>query len=141
MTRAVECDHGWQITDAQWQEIAPLLPPVPSHAKGGRPRMPARHAMEAICYVLLTGCSWKRLPGRFGPPSTVYGHFQAWRRDGVIRSMVVRGLIPSPESIDPDLGGAPSTGRPGEASRATWAPEVHIGSALRIDEGDEHAAG
>jgi len=94
--------------------------------------------MEAICYVLLTGCTWKRLPSRFGPSSTVYGHFQTWRRNGVIRSLVVRGLIRSSAWIDLDLGGLPPIEQPGEASPPAWSPDVHVGSTLRIDEGQEH---
>lgn len=87
-------DHDpWRITDELWAQIFPLLPPEPSHARGGRPRQPARLMMEGTLYVLVTGCKWKALPPRFGAPSTVYGHFHAWREAGVFRRMMEQGLL------------------------------------------------
>lgn len=38
-----------------WAQVARLVPPAPSHAKGGRPRMLDRPAFEAMIYVLHTG--------------------------------------------------------------------------------------
>jgi transposase len=72
------------LTDAQWQVIAPHLPPeVPG--RRGRPRIwPLRRIVEAILYVDRTGCAWRYLPCDFPPWQTVYGYFAAWRDDGTL---------------------------------------------------------
>jgi transposase len=87
-------DEQWRISDEQWNDISPLLPPEPPRKKGGRPRMPARRMMEAIFYVVETGCKWKSLPRQFGAPSTVYGHFQFWRDLGVFQQLADAHLLP-----------------------------------------------
>lgn len=48
----------WEVSNALWEQIAPLIPPAPSHAKGGRPRLPDRQAFTAIVYILRTGIQW-----------------------------------------------------------------------------------
>src|SRR5271169_5899149 len=67
------------LTDAQWQGLEPL---IPAAKWGGRPRKTdMRAAMNAIFYLLRTGCPWRYLPrGAFPPRSTVFRQFQ---RDGV----------------------------------------------------------
>lgn len=62
---------SWTISDALWGQMVPLLPPERPKPTGGRPRMPDRPAMEAIFYVLRTGCQWKALPRALGAGSTI----------------------------------------------------------------------
>jgi putative transposase len=70
------------LTDAQWEILQPLLPPPPG---GGRPRTTdLREVVNAILYVLRTGCAWDLLPHDFPPPGTVYDYFSRWRRAGTI---------------------------------------------------------
>jgi putative transposase len=45
----------WEVSDELWERVQPLIPPAPSHTKGGRPRLPDRQAFEAMVYVLRTG--------------------------------------------------------------------------------------
>jgi putative transposase len=45
----------WEVSDEFWERVRPLIPPAPSHAKGGRPRLSDRQAFEAMVYVLRTG--------------------------------------------------------------------------------------
>ena len=77
----------WCIPDELWARIMPLLPPKKPHPKGGRPWMPDRLAMDAIFYVLRTGCQWKALPRSLGAASTVHGRFQMWTKAGVFRRL------------------------------------------------------
>ena len=84
---------SWTISEALWSKIAPLLPPARPKPKGGRPRMPDRPAMEAIFYVLRTGCQWKALPRSLGAASTVHDRFQEWVRAGVFARMWEAGLM------------------------------------------------
>ena len=64
----------------QWEVIRPLLPPP----GGGRPRKTdIREVVNAILYVLRSGCAWDLLPHDFPPPGTVYDYFSQWRRKGM----------------------------------------------------------
>jgi transposase len=57
--------------DEQWALIEPLLPPVKT---GGRPEKHSRRAVvDAILYVVRTGCAWRQLPADFPPWQTVAG--------------------------------------------------------------------
>jgi putative transposase len=70
------------ITDAQWALIEPPIPPV---HPGGRPRQTdVRDVLDAILYILRTGCQWRYLPSDFPPKSTVWRYFDQWRRDGTL---------------------------------------------------------
>jgi transposase len=72
------------LTDAQWQVIAPHLSPD-RPGRRGRPRIwPRRRVIEAILYLDRTGCAWRYLPADFPPWQTVYGYFAAWRDDGTL---------------------------------------------------------
>lgn len=67
------------LTDAQWSLIEPHLPVYP----GGRPRKTdLRQVINAIFYVLRTGCQWRFLPKDFPPKSTVWRYFDEWRHNG-----------------------------------------------------------
>jgi putative transposase len=67
------------LTDAQWEELAPLIPKA---KPGGRPRqVDMREKLNAILYVLHSGCSWRMLPHDLPPWGTVWGYFRNWRKD------------------------------------------------------------
>ena len=70
------------LSDGERERLAPLIPPA---KPGGRPRKTdMRSAMNAIFYLLRTGCPWRYLPRRVFPPrSTVYNIFRAFQRQGV----------------------------------------------------------
>ena len=74
------------LTDKQWAIIQPL---IPAEKDGGRPRTTdMREVMNAVFYLLRTGCQWDYLPKCFPPKSTVYDYFSKWRDDGVLDDMV-----------------------------------------------------
>jgi transposase len=57
-------------SDEQWAMIEPLLPQVNT---GGCPEKHSRRAIvDAILYVVRTGCAWRQLPAGFPPWQTVY---------------------------------------------------------------------
>lgn len=67
-------------TDAEWALLEPLMP---EPAGIGRPRTTdLRDVVNAILYVLATGCQWRALGKDFPPRSTVQGYFYRWRDDG-----------------------------------------------------------
>jgi transposase len=55
-----------QIPDALWEKLRLLLLPVLPKPKGGCPRMDDRQALEAIFFILSTGCQWNALPRSLG---------------------------------------------------------------------------
>lgn len=70
------------LTDRQWAVIESLVPTVRS---GGRPeKHPKRAIVNAIFYVVRTGCSWRQLPRDFPPWQTVFWYFKQWRADGTV---------------------------------------------------------
>jgi putative transposase len=70
------------VTEAQWDVIEPHIPPEPG---GGRPReTDMRDVLDAVFYILRTGCQWRYLPADFPPKSTVWRYFDEWRRDGTL---------------------------------------------------------
>ena len=97
------------LTDAQWQELAPLLPAA---KPGGRPRtVDMREVINAILYVLRSGCTWRMVPHDLPPWSTAWGYFRRWRRNGTwerihdalrpkVREMEGRDPSPSAAIID-----------------------------------------
>jgi len=86
----------WSIPDDLWDAIALLIPErVNTHPfGGGKPPTPDRVCMEAILYVLRTGCQWKALDAtRFCPGSTAHDRFQLWVEQGVFQAMWEAGLM------------------------------------------------
>lgn len=74
----------FDLSDEEWALIEPLLPPRVG-SRGGRPRTAEgdRQVLNGIFYVLRTGCPWRDLPERYGPPTTVYNRFNRWAKKGV----------------------------------------------------------
>lgn len=69
-------------TDDQWALIEPLLPPM---RRGGRPeKHDRRRIVDAILYVVRTGCAWRQLPHDFPPWGTVFWYFKQWRADRTV---------------------------------------------------------
>src|SRR6476661_3612469 len=68
------------VTDEQWRILVKLLPPPKGR---GRKPIDRRCVLNAILYVVRSGCQWRMLPSNFPCWSTVYGIFWKWRRNGV----------------------------------------------------------
>lgn len=84
ITRAQYLRNGLRyasdMTDAEWRLIARKLP---GRRRLGRPRkVDLRKVIEAVLFILSTGCQWRALPREFPPYSTVQGYFYAWRDTG-----------------------------------------------------------
>src|SRR5205809_2008350 len=90
----VVADDGWRIPDVAWARIEPLLPAPPSHPLGcHNPRVPDRDAMNAILFVLRTGCQWNALNATgICSSSSAHRRFQEWREAGVFEELWRRGL-------------------------------------------------
>ena len=77
------------LSDAEWRRLQAYLPnPKPE----GRPRTHSlRDVLDAIFYVLKSGCHWRLLPHDFSPWSTVYYHFRRFRLNG-LWSLILKEL-------------------------------------------------
>ena len=86
----------WRIPDDLWEAIAPLLPEHKNTHRygGGRPRKSDRVCLEAILFVLRTGCQWKALDAtKFCAASTAHDRFQEWVRAGFFQTLWEHGLM------------------------------------------------
>ena len=69
------------LSDAEWQKVEPHLPKRKSPR--GRKRVHLRREIvNAIFYVLRSGCAWRMMPHDLPPWKTVYDYFRLWRQDG-----------------------------------------------------------
>jgi putative transposase len=68
------------LTDAQWERLAPLIPPP---KPGGRRRtVEMRAVCNALFYIDRSGCQWRMLPKEYPNWKTVYWYFTRWQDDG-----------------------------------------------------------
>jgi putative transposase len=101
--------YSTDLTDAEWQRLELL---VPAPKPGGRPaKYPRREIVNAIFYLLRTGCAWRLLPHDFPPWRLVFYYFWSWRKAGIweqihdtlrgdVRQAAGRQRQPSAGSID-----------------------------------------
>jgi putative transposase len=87
-------DDTWRIPQVLWERIEPLLPARPPHPLGcHNPRVADRKAMDAIFFVLRTGCQWNALNATgICSSSSAHRRFQEWTAAGVFVTLWARGL-------------------------------------------------
>ena len=114
-------DDGYRLPDSLWARMEPLLPPRPPHPLGcHNPRTPDRKAMDAILFVLRTGCQWNALNGTgICSSSSAHRRFQEWTEAGVFEAFWRAGLLAYDDlvgidwtwlSLDGAMGKAPLGG-------------------------------
>ena len=124
------------LNDEQWKIIEPLIPPA---KPGGHPRtVNLREVVNAIFYVLRTGCPWEMLPHDLPPYSTVYFYFRRWQKRGVWEKMnnALRRKVRQQEGREPQA----SAGSADSQSVKTTEKRVRC-TALMVAKGskDENA--
>lgn len=73
------------LTDDEWTLVEPLIPPA---KRGGRKReVNLREVLNAVLYVLCTGCQWAALPKDLVPKSTAHWYFKLWDWDGTLAKL------------------------------------------------------
>jgi transposase len=126
--------RGVRLTDKQWEKIEPLLPPVRTRRRGGRPPVPHRAVLDGILWVLKTGARWRDLPHEYPSPATCWRRLAAWQERGIwlaiwrafLADLDERGRLDWEETfIDADFApakkGGPSSARPsGGRAQSEW---------------------
>src|SRR5260370_21891922 len=93
------------LTDEQWKLMEPFL----AVAKpGGRPRKTdLREVVNALLYLVRSGCQWRMIPHEFPAWRTVYNYYRAWIKDATWDEMVAALRLDVREHAGRDL--PPST--------------------------------
>ena len=70
------------LTGPQWAQVSRF---IPAPKKGGRPaKYDRREIVNALLYLVRSGCSWRMLPHDLPPYRIVYWYFMAWKKDGTL---------------------------------------------------------
>ena len=116
------------LSNAEWALVKPMIPPA---RHGGRKRsIDVREVLNAIFYVLWTGCQWKALPKDLPPKSTAHYYFMLWDWDGTlerihhalyvaVREQAGREASPTVAIIDSQSGKAAQKGALRSTRRAS----------------------
>lgn len=85
----------FDLTDAEWAMISPLLPNKPR----GIARVDDRRVLNGIFWTLRTGSPWRDLPERYGPYTTVYNRYNRWAKAGIWLRIFETLAKRSPDSL------------------------------------------
>jgi len=78
----------WELSDAQWELIEPLLRPKRRTDGRGRPWQDTRAVLNGILWVMGTGAQWRELPNKYPPYQTCHRRFQQWVREGKLEGIL-----------------------------------------------------
>jgi putative transposase len=114
-------NYPTDLTDEEWKHIEPLVPPP--KCRGRHTIHSPREILDAIFYVLKSGCPWRLVPGEYPPWKTVYHYFRQWTIDGTFEKLnaalrervrVRLGRNPHPSAAIADSQSVKTTGVGGE---------------------------
>src|SRR3954464_15690570 len=145
------------LTDEQFALIKPLLP---RPKRTGRPPAALREVVNAILYLVRTGCQWRLLPKCFPPWSTVHTWYRRWRLDDTLKAIhdalwrrcrrqAGRDELPASSAVDSQS--VKAAGQGGEKGydagkkvagrkRHIWVDSLGLLVAVKVKGADTHAA-
>ncbi len=119
--------YSTDLSDAQWERVRPFV-----EKSFGRPaQVERRRIVNAILYILRTGCQWRMLPREFPHWSTVHSCYWRWRRDGTLENLhdtlraevrLKAGRMAHPSAVILDSQSVKTTEKGGQ--RATTKPRT-----------------
>ena len=86
----------YKVTNAQWLQLKPYLSERP---RRGRPPADTRKTLQAVVYVLSTGCRWDELPAEMGSHITAWRRWRKWKESGMMD--IIQAVIPVPLTAPP----------------------------------------
>lgn len=83
-----------ELTDKEWSLIEKIVEKKDS-PRGRKPKYGKREMLNAVFYLMRSGCSWRLLPHDFPPWQAVYSQFARWRKDKIFEKLneKVRGIL------------------------------------------------
>ena len=88
--------YSSDLSDAEWAMIEPRLPQ--RNRLGRPPKTETRNVVNALLYMVRTGCQWRQLPREFPPYTTVQHYFYGWRDRGVLERINFELLLQAREA-------------------------------------------
>jgi transposase len=77
------------ITDEEWQRVAPLLPELrPRSELRGRPLANTRSVLNGVLWVIYSGATWSAMPRKYPSYQTCHRRFKAWHMAGVLQRVM-----------------------------------------------------
>lgn len=88
------------MTDEEWQMVAPLLPELRPRAElRGRPLANTRAVLNGVLWVMYSGASWSTLPRKYPSYQTCHRRFKTWHDSGVLARVMLQLFGPAGESL------------------------------------------
>jgi len=120
----------WELSDAQWEVIEPILRPKRRADGRCRPWQDTRAVLNGLLWVLGTGAQWRELPKKYPPYQTCHRRFQQWVREGklerILRALAKELHARGKLELEEPSSTPPSRGRKrGACGRAHQAWQRH----------------
>lgn len=85
LTKLKRKGYPSDLTESEWELIEKLLPPISEEVNTRKYEL--REIVNALFYLVRSGCSWRSLPHDFPDWQSVYGYYRKWSKDGTLERL------------------------------------------------------